>query len=85
MKHNFEGGEIIITSDGKQIVFSNTGKPLTTSPGNLFQRFVKHNAGSESTGLGLSIASGICKNYKMGLEYTFQNGHHNISLNQFNP
>lgn len=85
LKHNLEGGRIIITSTVKQIVFSNTGKPLTISPEKLFQRFVKQNTGSESTGLGLSIASGICENYKMVLEYTYQNGYHNILLNKLNP
>lgn len=80
LKHNFEGGQIVITSSNKQITFSNTGNPLTIAPEKLFQRFVKQNPGNESTGLGLAIVSEICKNYKLSLKYTYDAGFHNIVL-----
>jgi len=80
LKHNLEGGQIVISASDKKITFSNTGTPLTIAPEKLFQRFVKQNAGSESTGLGLAIVSEICKNYKLSLQYDYQNGFHNITL-----
>jgi len=80
LKHNFEGGQIVISTSDQKITFSNTGNPLTIAPEKLFQRFVKQNAGSESTGLGLAIVSEICKNYKLSFQYDYQSGFHNISL-----
>jgi signal transduction histidine kinase len=80
LKHNYEGGKIIITSTGRQITFSNSGKPLTIAPEKLFQRFVKQHTGSESTGLGLAIASEICKNYNLGLQYSYHDEFHSIVL-----
>jgi signal transduction histidine kinase len=80
LKHNFEGGRIIITSSDKKIIFSNTGIPLTVPPEKLFHRFIKHKTGSESTGLGLSIVSEICKNYGVDLQYDNNGGFHNITL-----
>jgi signal transduction histidine kinase len=80
LKHNYEGGEIIITSSDRQIIFSNSGNPLTIDPEKLFQRFVKQNTSSDSTGLGLAIASEICKNYNLTLHYSYQNGFHKILL-----
>jgi len=80
LKHNYEGGKIIISSSDRQIRFSNSGKPLTIDPEKLFQRFVKQSSGSDSTGLGLAIAIEICKNYNLTLHYSYQNEFHNIHL-----
>ena len=80
LKHNYEGGKIIISSSSKQITFSNSGKPITIDPEKLFERFVKQNSGSDSTGLGLAIAFEICKNYNLTLHYSYQNEFHNIRL-----
>jgi signal transduction histidine kinase len=80
LKHNFEGGQIVISTSDKKIAFSNTGNPLTIAPEKLFQRFAKMNSGNESTGLGLSIVSEICKNYKISLKYDYNAGFHSIIL-----
>ena len=80
LKHNFEGGQIVISASDHKITFSNTGNPLTVNPENLFQRFAKQDAGNESTGLGLAIVSEICKNYKLSLQYDYNDGFHNIIL-----
>jgi signal transduction histidine kinase len=80
LKHNYEGGKIVISSSTNKITFSNTGNPLTISSEKLFHRFVKQNTGSESTGLGLAIVSEICKNYKLSILYDYQNGFHYITL-----
>ena len=80
LKHNFEGGEIIISTSAKKVTFSNTGSPLNIAPESLFQRFAKHNTGSESTGLGLAIVSEICKSYNLSLRYDYQNRIHSIII-----
>jgi signal transduction histidine kinase len=80
LKHNFENGEITISSTERVIKISNTGNPLTMPAEKLFQRFVKQNSGSESTGLGLSIVSEICKSYMINIQYEYINGFHDIYL-----
>jgi len=82
IKHNIEGGQIIITSTPHQLVFSNFGNPLIISPDKLFQRFSKYNSGNDSTGLGLSIASEICakSNLKLEYNYNYENGFHNLVI-----
>jgi signal transduction histidine kinase len=80
VKHNVENGQIIITSSENELTISNTGKPLTISPDQLFQRFYKQNTGNESTGLGLAIASEICSKSGLILRYDYQNGFHNLTL-----
>ncbi len=80
LKHNFDGGQIVISTSDKKITFSNTGNPLTISPEKLFQRFARQNTGNESTGLGLAIVSEICKNYKISLQYDYNAGFHSIIL-----
>jgi signal transduction histidine kinase len=80
LKHNFEEGQIVISTSDNKITFSNTGKPLTVTPEKLFQRFARQNAGNESTGLGLAIASEICKNYKLSLQYNYDAGFHSIIM-----
>jgi signal transduction histidine kinase len=82
IKHNVENGQIIISSFKDQIVFSNTGKPLTVDPDKIFRRFVKNTETTESTGLGLSIASEICLNYNLYLDYSYQNGFHLFTLSK---
>ena len=78
VKHNVERGQIIISSSMDQFMISNTGSPLTILPEKLFQRFTKQNAGNESTGLGLAIASEICSISGLKLTYHYQDGMHDL-------
>ncbi|MDP4271014.1 MAG: HAMP domain-containing sensor histidine kinase [Bacteroidota bacterium] len=80
IRHNLEGGKILIASTPGQLVISNTGKPLEVAPEKLFQRFVKHNSGNESTGLGLAIVSEICLKSGLKLEYNYDSNFHYIIL-----
>jgi signal transduction histidine kinase len=80
VKHNCDGGKIEITSSANQMVFSNTGKPLTILPEKLFHRFVKQNTGNESTGLGLAIAHEICSKSNLELKYDYRDGFHNLII-----
>ena len=81
IKHNVEGGQIIISSTLNQFSIANSGKPLTIAPEKLFQRFTKQSTGNESTGLGLAIASEICLKSGIALEYDYQNNLHTLTLN----
>lgn len=80
LRHNVENGKISIASSPGRLMISNTGLPLSVPPEKLFQRFVKHHSGKESTGLGLAIAAEICKNYGLTIEYVFREGMHQIVL-----
>jgi len=44
---------------------------VSGDPSRFFERFRKHNAASESPGLGLSIVQQICAYYGFGLSYDF--------------
>jgi len=80
IKHNMEGGQINLISHPDKLVISNTGKPLTMEPEKLFQRFSKHHAGNDSTGLGLAIASQICLISDLKLHYKYLDGLHQLSI-----
>ena len=80
IKHNFEKGKIHIRSTHDQIIFANTGKPLSIASDKIFHRFVKDPALNESTGLGLAIANEICKNHALTLEYSYSDAMHYFTL-----
>jgi len=80
IRHNYENGRISISSFEDRIIFLNTGKELELDSEKIFQRFVKHSTTNESNGLGLSIASEICKNYNLLLKYEFHNFSHNFII-----
>jgi len=82
LKHNFNQGKIFISSRINEIVFSNTGKPMTFDATKLFKRFVKYSASEESTGLGLAIADEICRSGHLKLNYTYLNDLHSFTLSK---
>ena len=71
VKHNIEGGQLRVRIDAHTLEVRNTGLPLDGDPMQLLGRFRKHNAASDSPGLGLSIAQQICAHYGGQLSYTF--------------
>jgi len=80
LKHNLQNGMLSIVSARGELVFSNSGLPLTVEPEKLFQRFSKNTASNESTGLGLAIVSEICNLYAISLHYSYADGQHSIKL-----
>lgn len=82
IKHNVEGGQIVIDSTASRFIISNTGNELTINPQKLFQRFAKNNAGSDSTGLGLAIAFEICTKYGLELDYVYQENFHYLIISK---
>lgn len=71
IKHNHPGGRVDVKLTRQALEISNTGPALTTDPTQFFERFRKHNAASDSPGLGLSIAQHICAYYGFGITYDF--------------
>ena len=80
LKHNFNNGKIVISSEKNNISFLNTGNPLNINPEKLFKRFVKSSSSDESTGLGLAIANEICRSNNLRLNYTYLKDYHHFTL-----
>ena len=70
VRHNVRGGELLVTLSPRELKVSNTGLATTGDPARFFERFRKHNAASDSPGLGLSIVQQICGYYGFALHYT---------------
>jgi signal transduction histidine kinase len=80
IRHNFDGGKIIIEIINNNLVISNTGQPLDISNEDLFVRFKKNDSSKESLGLGLSIVKSIGALYKINIAYTYNNSLHTFTL-----
>ena len=78
IRHNYNGGEIMINLTGEQLIIQNTGgdQPL---PDEIFTRFHK-SSGSEGSGLGLTISRQICGNFGFSLDYDFKDGYHTFTV-----
>ena len=70
IKHNVRGGELAVFLSAAELRVTNTGRAVDGDPARFFERFRKHNAASDSPGLGLSIVQQICAYYGLGLHYT---------------
>jgi len=70
VKHNVRGGELTITLTPQSLTIRNTGPATEGDPTRFFERFRKHNAASDSPGLGLSIVQQICGYYGFGISYS---------------
>ncbi len=81
IRHNFEGGKIILEVINKDFVISNTGQPLNLSSTDLFIRFKKSSSSKESLGLGLSIVKSIASLYKIKINYNYNDPLHKFILN----
>ncbi|MEI6141047.1 MAG: HAMP domain-containing sensor histidine kinase [Mariniphaga sp.] len=82
LRHNVENGRLIISIVNQIITISNTGKQSQIDPSKLFFRFSKQTTSGESTGLGLAIASEICRTYDLDLKYSYSNELHNLILGE---
>jgi len=71
VKHSLPGGTIQVTLGTDALVIANAGAGVTGDPARFFERFRKHNAASDSPGLGLSIVEQICRYYGFDLRYDF--------------
>ncbi len=71
IRHNVPGGDVTVRLTANALEVSNPGPVVSGDPARFFERFRKHNAASESPGLGLSIVQQICAYYGFGLRYEF--------------
>jgi signal transduction histidine kinase len=71
IRHNVPGGDVAVRLTATMLEVSNPGPVVSGDPARFFERFRKHNAASESPGLGLSIVQHICAYYGLGLSYDF--------------
>jgi signal transduction histidine kinase len=80
IRHNFEGGEIIISSHENKISFMNSGETLSIHPDEMFIRFKKNDGSNESLGLGLSLVKTILEFYNYKISYSSINSSHQFSI-----
>ncbi|MGI4736453.1 MAG: sensor histidine kinase [Janthinobacterium lividum] len=71
IRHNVPGGDVTVRLTPTGLEVSNPGPVISGDPARFFERFRKHNAASESPGLGLSIVQQISAYYGLGLRYEF--------------
>jgi signal transduction histidine kinase len=78
VKHNIDGGEILIEFSDGRLVIRNTGKPYEGNPSELMRRFIRGDGGN--TGLGLAIARQICETYGFKISYDVADQWHQVSI-----
>jgi len=71
IRHNVPGGDVTVHLTANELAVNNSGPVISGDPSRFFERFRKHNAASESPGLGLSIVQQICAYYGFKLHYDF--------------
>lgn len=80
IKHNIEGGQILITIKQNKLVFSNNGLQSALNTNKLFNRFSKANPSQQGTGLGLSIIKKIADINNWTIRYNYENNLHSFSI-----
>lgn len=80
IRHNTEGGEIIISISKNTLSFSNTGSKQALDKDKIFQRLYKQDSSGQGTGLGLSIIKRIADLYKWKAGYTFTGDSHVFTI-----
>ncbi len=71
VKHGTPGGSVEVTLTPAELRVANPGPVVTGDPSRFLERFRKHNAASDSPGLGLAIVGQICQYYGFTLRYEF--------------
>jgi signal transduction histidine kinase len=79
IRHNYDGGSILITLTEDSLAFSNTSTQSALHPVKIFERFYKDNA-SEGTGLGLAILKQVCLRQKYKLTYSYHQDYHQFTI-----
>lgn len=79
IRHNYTGGEILISLSDDIFSIKNTGDNEPLPDEKIFTRFHK-SSGSEGSGLGLTISRQICENFGFSLEYSFQQPYHVFTI-----
>lgn len=80
IRHNVDGGKLIVQLGSGNLIIENTGPPLRQAPEQLFERFRKESSSTESLGLGLAIVREICDKYDCDLQYTYVAERHRLMV-----
>jgi signal transduction histidine kinase len=80
IRHNIQGGDLVIQLTKERLQISNSGAPLKIDPDLLFKRFYKSSSSPESIGLGLAIVQKICSIYHFSISYNYTDGMHVMSV-----
>ncbi|GGA89298.1 sensor histidine kinase [Puia dinghuensis] len=73
-------GWISVTLTREGLVVINTGAEPQVATSELFERFKKGNAGSDSIGIGLAIVRQICELSRFDIVYEYKNGLHLLAV-----
>ncbi|WP_295671451.1 HAMP domain-containing sensor histidine kinase [uncultured Mucilaginibacter sp.] len=79
IRHNYNGGEVVISLTADSLVVQNTGNGAELNEEKIFTRFHK-SSGSEGSGLGLTISKQICENFGFSLKYSFEGLYHTFAV-----
>lgn len=79
--HRSVGGKISLSLTDLRLTIENPGSPPDIAPSELFERFKKGTNDSKTTGLGLAIVKQICNRYLYVLNYKYENGLHQVTVN----
>jgi two-component system OmpR family sensor kinase len=80
IRHNYAGGHISLLLNKAGLVISNTGAAPGAPTSELFERFKKGNAGSDSIGIGLAIVRQICDLHGFTIVYEYAAGRHTLAI-----
>jgi signal transduction histidine kinase len=80
IRHNNEGGRIIIELSENQLIIKNTGAGLDIPGEQLFERFKKGIHTEKNSGLGLSIVHKICEISQYRISYDIEDEWHKIII-----
>jgi two-component system, OmpR family, sensor kinase len=80
IRHNHPGGQIGLLLNRTGLVIGNTGEAPGAPTSELFERFKKGNAGSDSIGIGLAIVRQICDLHGFTIVYEYASGRHTLAI-----
>ena len=76
IKHNFEGGFVVVTLNNEKMIVTNSGQDNELTREKLFQRFSKQGQETSGTGLGLSIVKKISEVFEWTICYDYRDNMH---------
>lgn len=78
IKHNFEGGVVVVTLNNQRMIVSNSSQDHELKREKLFQRFSKQGQETSGTGLGLSIVKKISDVFEWTIGYEYRDNMHHF-------
>ncbi len=80
IRHNINGGKIVITLRNNTLSFANTGEAKALDENRMFNRFAKINSAGKGNGLGLAIVKKVCDRNNWHIYYQFADNQHVFSV-----